>query len=433
MHRTVESRSTKTSIDVYFEQQRQEGAALRHLSPATSLKTKLLYETTMDPEGYKEALLGDETDVPDEKKAYKAPPVLICTAVPYGNVNTSETSSIASSISSDEEEDEEDVDYFRYFQLYSCIMGLIVGGFIQLSSLGANYMLTELYERRTYEDIIKFSLAWSLLTSVMGVTILLLIRSLVATVIKSGVKDVPTSVVLHLECYFAVGTLTGVCLAWTCTDIALGFRAHIWHSLGTLIIALLWCKALSYFFGPTAVAAGSSDESVASMLSLKPKGETTSSLHNEFKATSMVLGLVVGFFIQFSSLGANFVLTHLITQGMQLTLKHILLFSLAWSVMTSTMGILILTLARSLVWISSNNEDFIWYMEAFFATGALLGVNVAWMITDITLGLRIHYLHALVTEVVALVALLGCIHGSRKRTQMASSGCQTDLEEPLLP
>lgn len=98
--------------------------------------------------------------------------------------------------------------------------------------------------------------------------------------------------------------------------------------------------------------------------------------------------------------------------------NEILAFSLAWSVVASTMGVLMLCLARSLISMALNAsssgesstlyaQDYAWLLrlEAFFAVGALFGVNIAWIATDIALGVQVQLLHSLWTELLALLAI----------------------------
>jgi hypothetical protein len=44
----------------------------------------------------------------------------------------------------------------------------------------------------------------------------------------------------------------------------------------------------------------------------------------------------------------------------------------------------------------------LWCMESFFATGALLGVNVAWIVTDMLLGMQVNWMHSILALGVAM-------------------------------
>jgi hypothetical protein len=405
--------------------------------------------------------------------------------------SASSSPSVASSISSLDEEEpgspsgkssgrdlsQQNGSYLSSFQLYSVMLGLMVGIFIQLSSLGANYLLSEVHGKASHNQeteasalstqvIVKFSLVWSVLTSILGVSILYLIRELVTTACdahgKGGGNALVSnrSLILHLECYFAIGTLSGVCIAWTCTDLLLGLEAHFLHSLATLGMALVWCKFITNRFAPN-----EDQDSAPNTEPLLLEHASSSSFADEvaqtnlveassgrrFKVTALTLGVTTGFFIQFSSLGANFILSQFIVPHHQhpdeanskLTIAT---FSIVWSVLTSGMGTIILSLARGMIVIAhdscaprvrrsiqalySRSEDVgsmsseddeddgdgddteeamestLLRLEGWFAIGALFGVNAAWMATDLVMGLKVNYLHALLTEGLLLLAVV---------------------------
>ncbi|CAB9525058.1 expressed unknown protein [Seminavis robusta] len=138
----------------------------------------------------------------------------------------------------------------------SLIIGFIIGCFIQCSTLGANFMMTTLYGKEVYftETFIVISLAWCFVTSIMGVAVLLFLRSLVVTAfyatntsrqdeaVLEAKENYMVQVIENIEQFFAVGSLVGVGSAWTVTDILLGMQSHVYHSLLTVCIALIWCK-----------------------------------------------------------------------------------------------------------------------------------------------------------------------------------------------
>lgn len=138
----------------------------------------------------------------------------------------------------------------------SVIIGTIIGVFIQCSTLGANFLLTTIYGKDVYftNYFITVSLGWCLATSIMGVAVLLFLRSLVVTAFyatNSSKADEATleakenfmiQVIENIEQFFAVGSLVGVGMAWTVTDILLEMNSHVYHSLLTVGIALVWCK-----------------------------------------------------------------------------------------------------------------------------------------------------------------------------------------------
>jgi hypothetical protein len=370
------------------------------------------------------------------------------------------------------------------FHRYTVALGLIVGFFIQFSSLGANFLLNTATASATstssttasslqtgiQADVLWFSLGWSLFTSVLGVAILLLLRYLVvaawattaaisypASNNNNSSQDLDACVLLHkMESHFAIGALVGVCLAWTCTDLILGLTAHVVHSVVTLVATLIWCRVITYCgnLAPTTTATttntSNDDTTTKANLTEPLLASTTTDYHEPemmttmtvlscmriFQTCSLGLGLAVGFFIQFSSLGANFLLTVLYgpnslnpatatsTLALDMQPNTVVYVSFGWSLLTSCMGVLILVLLRNLMLLGwshleqqhQNQEQkqqqqqrstrgnvssplldkLLWCTECFFATGALLGVNAAWIATDMLLGLQVHWTHSVV-------------------------------------
>ena len=135
-----------------------------------------------------------------------------------------------------------------------------------------------------------------------------------------------------------------------------------------------------------------------------------------FKRSSAILGLLVGFFIQFSTLGANFLVITIWGEDVVTKSKSdIVTFSLLWSFFTSAMAIVILGFLRNLVTISykalkphsvsAENllDEMVLHMECRFVVGALVGVCVAWTMTDIFLGMKAQIIYSVITLVIALV------------------------------
>jgi hypothetical protein len=153
---------------------------------------------------------------------------------------------------------------FSTFKWSSLFLGLLVGFFIQFSTLGANFLVITIWGEevvtKSKQDIILFSLMWSFFTSAMAIVILGFLRNLVSITFKavSGEKQeeddskasnsLLEEMVLHMECRFVVGALMGVCFAWTMTDILLGMKAQIMYSIITLVVALTWCRSMMWFF-----------------------------------------------------------------------------------------------------------------------------------------------------------------------------------------
>jgi hypothetical protein len=141
---------------------------------------------------------------------------------------------------------------FTRFKATSLILGLLVGFFIQFSTLGANYLIISLWGAdvmtTSQRDIVLFSLLWSFFTSTMAIVILAFLRNLVSASYDGEDFD---DMVLHMECRFIVGALVGVCSAWAATDVMLGMSAQIVYSFATLAVALAWCRIMMWFFTPS--------------------------------------------------------------------------------------------------------------------------------------------------------------------------------------
>jgi len=172
------------------------------------------------------------------------------------------TSSIDEGEHVEEEENILDVqeESIKWSKCYSLIIGLIIGCFIQFSSLGANFLMTSLFGQDVFfmKEFVVISLLWCFVTSIMGVCVLLFLRSLVVTsfyataTINSSFdsnENFIAKLIQHMEYHFAVGSLIGVCTSWTVTDIILGMKAHVAHSLITLFVALVWCRLVLSFCG----------------------------------------------------------------------------------------------------------------------------------------------------------------------------------------
>ena len=152
-------------------------------------------------------------------------------------------------------------DCLRMSRFCSIIVGVIVGIFIQASSLGTSLIMTTLYGKDIYltQAFVIVSLAWCLVASAMGVAVMLLLRNLVVTAFyatNSSLQDEATletkenfmlQVIGNMEQCFAIGSLVGVGSAWLVTDFLLKMESHACHSIVTVGIALLWCKfVMSY-------------------------------------------------------------------------------------------------------------------------------------------------------------------------------------------
>ncbi|CAB9497118.1 expressed unknown protein [Seminavis robusta] len=143
------------------------------------------------------------------------------------------------------------------FKSYSILIGACCGIFVQLSTLGANFLLVAMWgddvlAQRSPEGAMAFSLAWSFFTSCMALLVLALLRGMITTILdaNSVMDGTPErdTLMMTVEVRYVVGALVGVCFAWTCTDLLLGMQSLAFYSLGTLVVALVWSRAMIWCF-----------------------------------------------------------------------------------------------------------------------------------------------------------------------------------------
>jgi hypothetical protein len=153
------------------------------------------------------------------------------------------------------------------FKLSALLMGVLVGFFIQFSTLGANFLVINIWGEdilnKSRNDIVCFSLIWSFFTSAMAILVLAFLRNIVSIAYVSVMQKSQAMVeemVLHLECRFVVGALIGVCTAWTITDALMGMQAQIVYSMATLGVALMWCRIMMSCVGNNSRVSSFEDE-----------------------------------------------------------------------------------------------------------------------------------------------------------------------------
>lgn len=134
-----------------------------------------------------------------------------------------------------------------------------------------------------------------------------------------------------------------------------------------------------------------------------------------FKTSScLVLGMMVGFFIQFSALSVIYLGESILL----LTQRDRILLSLSWSLLISYMAILLLLLLaflRSLIrsaYQGKDVKDIALHVESRYVFEALIVVCTAWAATDVALGMTgqvvypVIFLVLVVYPVVVLVVAL---------------------------
>ena len=350
------------------------------------------------------------------------------------------------------------------FSKYSLLLGFLIGCFIQSSALGANYVLTVLFGqdfdqiRDHHNMIMMFSLIWSIATSTMGALVVLFLRSLLQ-VVPNGSSE-KTVNLWTVEYSFAFGALSGVCIAWCGTDVLLGFRAHAVHSLLTLIFAFVAKMLLSCMARNTSREdrlmldkeenLGMAETSISQPLleHPPPAKPTWQMLHSHFKVYGTFLGLIIGFYIQMSSLGASFLLDTFTghVRAADLESEGLVAFSLGWSFLFGTIGVVILLVLRRLLLsacgpISDNLANRLGLLlEFYFAVGSLVGINLAWVLTYCGLGLHSQVACSLLTLGGAIVwcRIMACAFFSSRVLQADEEAddeyvvfAETPRQEPL--
>jgi hypothetical protein len=126
----------------------------------------------------------------------------------------------------------------------SLVCGWVIGLFIQLSTLNANYSIISVWDddesaRISSQDLLARSLVWSVGISLVGGFLVALLRWL-SVVPMAGIEHV------GMECRLVIGTLLGVCVAWLATDIVIGVRAQIIYSTAILLLSMGWCSFIVF-------------------------------------------------------------------------------------------------------------------------------------------------------------------------------------------
>ena len=147
-----------------------------------------------------------------------------------------------------------------HFKSCSLILGLLVGFFIYLSTLGAEFVGVMLWGReilnKSNHELIAFSLMWNFITTMIAIVILSSMRRLVSIVFLSSVshkrtntEDVLSELLSYMEGRFAVGALIGICVSWNITNFVLGMKPQIIQSCVILAVACLWCRVTLVLLG----------------------------------------------------------------------------------------------------------------------------------------------------------------------------------------
>jgi hypothetical protein len=184
----------------------------------------------------------------------------------YKQMSDEKATQTVEEIAEDDEVQEEERLYMpelSRFNSCSLILGLLVGFFIYLSTLGAEFVGVMLWGReilnKSNQELILFSLAWNFITTCIAIVILSSMRRLVtivfsATISTTGrssdnVEEILSELLSYMEGRFAVGALVGICFSWNVTNLVLGMKPQIIQSCVILVVACLWCRVTLVLLG----------------------------------------------------------------------------------------------------------------------------------------------------------------------------------------
>lgn len=267
-------------------------------------------------------------------------------------------------------------------------IGVLTGLWVQWSSLGGNLLLTD------SKDAEILSVVWSCATSALGIAVLALLRS-VLLIADPYLED---DVLLSYESHFAMGALTAVCGGWIVTDSLLGYDTSLGASLVGLLAALAWCKLLTSCFRSSSSShrrcesKSDGERTLEEPLLVQENEEKAAqAAYHDFRVhrcKTVAIGCFVGIFVQLASMGMNYMV-----QTMQPATWLLFPVSIAWSMFIAGMSASLLYLLRRLVLLHSRGSDqtqhLVWAMESYVSVGALMGVNVAWVLARTALGIPV--------------------------------------------
>jgi hypothetical protein len=164
------------------------------------------------------------------------------------------------------------------------------------------------------------------------------------------------------------------------------------------IYLILRAKLLSIIMSPVATSA--LPYALMAEAASSTRMSTRVALHERFNRSSLVVGMIVGFFTLFSTLGVN-VLTSIVW-GENPNRLTLVVFNLAWMAVTSLFAVSLLSMITWMVPDESTRAQ----IEYCFVVGGILGVGIGWASVDTLLGLQIM---DVLPFWIALGGLLGCL------------------------
>lgn len=138
---------------------------------------------------------------------------------------------------------------FSRFKSSALFLGMILGVFIQFSTVGAKTILFQIWgDNVAQEGLVSFSLLWSIASLAMTVLVLAFLRKIVSTAAytrmalngsssSSSNKECVKELIRNVECRFVVGALIGVCVTSTA-------HVQIIYCSAAILLAV-WCKLVT--------------------------------------------------------------------------------------------------------------------------------------------------------------------------------------------
>jgi len=144
---------------------------------------------------------------------------------------------------------------------YSClVLGVLIGFFIQVSTIGASFLTNLPWAKGTSDQhIAVYALAWSVITATASCGVMMIFRSFVEitfnltfgrTLVYDPSKHdrVLDELVWYFECYFSLGVLISVTLAWVATSFVLGMPSTLVDIAITIALPVFWCVSFFVIF-----------------------------------------------------------------------------------------------------------------------------------------------------------------------------------------
>ena len=144
---------------------------------------------------------------------------------------------------------------------YSClVLGVLIGFFIQVSTIGASFLTNLPWAKgASDENIALYALAWSVITATASCGVMMIFRSFVEItfnltfgralsydpVTHARILD---ELIWYFECYFSLGVLISVTLAWVATSFVLGMPSTLVDMGITVALPLFWCVSFFIIF-----------------------------------------------------------------------------------------------------------------------------------------------------------------------------------------